>query len=223
MSRAIPQIPVTVCCITRNCLVEAYLTSLLKPHPRLRLLNWERYERLSPVARRDTVFVIDQRGLEIPLCECLKKLKDFCPAAKFLVLDYEKSKQEILRQLVMGTQGFVPHAKVSGVLSQAILCVAAGQLWVPPEVQQEFFCEIGHILRRDVHSRQTTTPREDEILELVRRRLSNREIADLLKIRVSTVKFHVANIFSKLNANNRRELADSPFAGLPLGSLKQGP
>jgi len=40
----------------------------------------------------------------------------------------------------------------------------------------------------------------------VRRRLSNREIADLLQIRVSTVKFHLSNILSKMHANNRREL-----------------
>ena len=214
MSRAISQTPVSVCCVTENCLVEAYLGQLLGADRRFRPLNWERYTRLSPTCRRDTVFLVDQCGLDTPLCECLKKLRGDCANAKFLVLGYEKSKEEILRLLVMGAQGYVAHENVSDALARAILCVAAGQLWVPPQVLQEFLCEVGHILRKDVHHRQTPTPREGEILELVRRRLSNREIADLLKIRVSTVKFHVSNIFSKLHASSRRELADAPFRKL---------
>jgi NarL family two-component system response regulator LiaR len=114
----------------------------------------------------------------------------------------------------MGAQGYVAHANVSHVLARAILNIAAGQLWVSQEVLQEFLSEVGRILRKDIHHRQSTTPREDEILELVRRRLSNKEIADLLEIRVSTVKFHISNIFSKMHASSRRELADGSFRKL---------
>src|SRR6266478_9660440 len=169
MSRAISQTPISVCPVTENCLVEAYLCQLLGGDRRFRPLNWERYTRLSPTCRRDTVFVVDQCGLDTPLCECLKKLRGDCANAKFLVLDYEKSKEEILQLLVMGAQGYVEHAKVPDALARAIVCVATGQLWVPQEVLQEFLSEVGRILRKDVHHRQTTTPREYEILELVRR------------------------------------------------------
>lgn len=77
-----------------------------------------------------------------------------------------------------------------------------------PEALHDFLSEVGSVLRKDARARQTTTRREDEILELVRRRLSNREIADLLQIRVSTVKFRLSNILSKLHARNRHDLAD---------------
>lgn len=214
MFRAVLQTPISVCCVTENCLAEAYLGQVLGADRRFRALNWERYTRLSPAGRKDTVFVIDQCGLDAPLYEFLKKLRSDCSNAKFLVLDYEKSKEEILRLLTMGAQGYVAHASVPDALCRAILCVAAGQLWVPQQVLKEFLSEVGRILRKDVHHRQSTTPREDEILELVRKRLSNREIADLLKIRVSTVKFHVSNIFSKMHASSRRELAHTPFRKL---------
>jgi len=144
----------------------------------------------------------------------MKRLRGVSPNAKFLMLDQEKSNEEILRLLVMGAQGYVAHAKVRKNLLRAILCVAAGQLWAPTEVQKEFLSEVGRILRKDIDHRQATTPREDEILELVRRRLSNREIAELLRIQVSTVKFHISNIFSKLHASNRRELVGGPFRKL---------
>jgi NarL family two-component system response regulator LiaR len=214
MSRAIPQTSISVCSVTENCLIAAYLGQLLSADQRLNPLSWERFNRLSSTCRRDTVFLIDQCGSATPLCECLKKLRGDCPNAKFLVLDHQKSNEEILRLLILGAHGYVANANVSNALTRAILCVAAGQLWVPQEVLQEFLCEAGRILRKDARHRQTTTPREDEILELVRRRLSNREIADLLEIRVSTVKFHVSNIFSKMHASSRRELADVPFRKL---------
>ncbi len=101
------------------------------------------------------------------------------------MLDGHKAKEEIVRILMMGAHGYVSHTDA------------------PSPV---FVATVRSVLRKDTQARQTTTPREDEILELVRRRLSNREIADLLQIRVSTVKFHLSNILSKMHANNRREL-----------------
>jgi DNA-binding NarL/FixJ family response regulator len=211
MSRAASQTPISVCCVTENCLAEAYIVQLLGGDRRFRLINWGRDAQLSPTSQRETVFVIDECGVNTPLCECLKKLRSDCANPKFLVLDYEKAKQEILRLLVIGAHGYVAHPNVRDSLVRAIQCVAVGQLWVPQDVLQEFLREVGRILRKDIYDRQTTAPREDEILELVRRRLSNREIADLLKIRVSTVKFHVSNIFSKMHASSRRDLAVAPF------------
>ena len=50
------------------------------------------------------------------------------------------------------------------------------------------------------------TPREIQVLHLVRRRLSNKEIAQLLAICESTVKFHVSNILGKLQVGSRQDL-----------------
>lgn len=98
----------------------------------------------------------------------------------------------------MGTEGFAAHSNVSEALSRAILCVAVGQRSYPSEG----------------YSKANHYSSEGDILELIRKRVSNREIADLLKIRVSTVKFQVSNIFSKMHAPGRRELAADPFSKL---------
>ena len=209
MSRIASQAPLRVCSVGQNCLAEAYLRQLLYADRHLRAFSVREYARLSPASRKNIVFVIDQCGLEIPLCECLRQLREDCLNAKFLVMDHEKPREEIVRLLFMGAHGYVPHADVSGTLIRAILFVAAGHLWVTPEVLHNFLSEVGSVLRKDARARQTTTRREDEILELVRRRLSNREIANLLQIRVSTVKFHLSNILSKLHARNRHDLTDT--------------
>ncbi len=208
MSRTISRPSVQLCLIAQNRLVHAYLGQLFRTDRRLRPLSLEQYARLSPIRRRDTVFVLDQCGLKVPLCECLRQLRENCSNAKFVILDDEQSKEEIVRLLVLGAHGYVSHADARRTLIRAIFSVAADQLWVPEVVLAAFLTEMCRILHKDDRPRETTTPREDEILELVRRRLSNREIADLLRIRVSTVKFHVSKILSKVHACNRGELVE---------------
>jgi ATP/maltotriose-dependent transcriptional regulator MalT len=51
------------------------------------------------------------------------------------------------------------------------------------------------------------TPREIEILTLLTRQLSDKEIASQLVISVNTVRFHLKNIYAKLSVSNRRQAA----------------
>jgi NarL family two-component system response regulator LiaR len=201
---------VQVCVVAQNCLAEAYLCQVLKRERLIRALTLKQCMLSSPLQRRSTVFVVDQCGLEVPLGECLRHLRSRSADPRFLVLDHEKSNEEIVRLLAMGTHGYVPHAEVCHTLVRAILSVAANQFWVPPDAFREFLREAASVLRKDARGSHTTTPRENEILELVRMRLSNREIAELLQIRVSTVKFHLSNILSKMQAKSRRDLRTAP-------------
>jgi DNA-binding CsgD family transcriptional regulator len=50
------------------------------------------------------------------------------------------------------------------------------------------------------------TDREHEVLHLLERRLSNKEIASILRITERTVKFHVGNILDKLNLRSRQQV-----------------
>jgi DNA-binding NarL/FixJ family response regulator len=209
MLHSVSRAPLHICPVAQNCLAEAYLHQLLRADSRFSLLDLKQYASPSRLPSRGVVFVIDHFGLGIPLYDCLKQLRDRSLDAKFLVLDHHKSRDEIVRILIMGAHGYVPHAEASTMLVRAISCIAANRLWVPPDVLSDFLREVNCVLHKEAHARQTTTPRENEILELMRRRLSNREIADLLEISVSTVKFHASNILSKLHAKNRRQLTEA--------------
>jgi DNA-binding NarL/FixJ family response regulator len=63
-----------------------------------------------------------------------------------------------------------------------------------------------------VQVRQIVTAREGEILQLLMRRLSNKDISSLLAISERTVKFHVSNILSKLQVSDRRGLSPDKLA-----------
>jgi NarL family two-component system response regulator LiaR len=199
-----------VCLVAENRLAEAFLRQILRGHPVVRVIGIEQYMRLSPLQRTETIFIVDQCGLEVPLYECLRELRARCANAKFLLLGPRKSKDEIVRSLIMGVQGYIAHTDVSRNLLRAISSVAANQLWVPHEAFQGFLYEAACALRKDAYGRQTVTAREGQILELVRRRLSNREIGERLRIRISTVKFHLSNILSKMNVDSRRQLIERP-------------
>jgi two-component system, NarL family, response regulator LiaR len=205
-----PRAVVQVCLVAQNCLAEAYLYEVLKRERRIRALTLKQFMLVSPLRRRDTVFVVDQCGLEVPLAECLRHLRPRSADPRFLILDHEKSNEGIVDLLAMGAHGYVPHAEVSRTLGRAILFVAANEFWVPRDVFGEFLREAASALRKDPRGPQATTPRENEVLELVRMRLSNREIAEHLQIRVSTVKFHLSNILSKMQAKSRRDLRAVP-------------
>ena len=200
---------VQVCVVAPNCLVEAYLCQVLKGERLIRALNLKQFMLASPRQRRNTIFVVDQCGLGMPLSECLRHLRPRSQDSRFLILDHEKSRDGIVHLLTIGAHGYVPHAEVPRVLVRAIFRVAANELWVPPDAFGDFLREAACVLQKDGRGRQTTL-REKEILELVRLRLSNREIAELLRIRVSTVKFHLSNILSKMHAKCRRDLRALP-------------
>lgn len=209
MSRVDSPTIIQVCSVAQNCLARAYLEQLLRSRSGIYPLKLKECLHCSPSRGKGIVFVIDHFGFKMPLYDCLKQLRSRCPDAKFLVLDQHKSKEEIVRILLMGAHGYIPHAAAPSMLVRAVVSLAANQLWVPPEVLSEFLREVNGLLNKRGQARQTTTPRENEILELMRRRLSNQEIAHLLEISVSTVRFHVSNVLSKLRAKNRRELTES--------------
>jgi two-component system, NarL family, response regulator LiaR len=210
MGQISPRAVVQVCVVAQNCLAEAYLCQVLRGERLLRALTIKQFMLRSPLRRRNTVFVVDQCGLEVPLGECLRRLRPRSADPRFVILDHEKSNEGIVRLLAMGAHGYVPHAEVSRALVRAIFFVAANEFWVPRDAFWQFLREAASVLRKDARDRQTTTPRENEILELVRMRFSNREIAERLQIRVSTVKFHLSNILSKMQAKSRCDLRVIP-------------
>lgn len=197
-----------VCYLSQSCLAEAYLRDTLQRDPLICAVSYAQYERLSPRLRRRAVFVLDEHGLGGSLRESIRRLQASSLDPRFLVLDHGKSQDQIVEVLASGAHGYIPHGEVATKVISAIWSVAANNYWVAPEILHRFLCEVGKAINAGRRLPLVTTPREDEILELVRRRLSNREIADALHIRISTVKFHLSNILSKFHVHSRLALGE---------------
>jgi len=96
----------------------------------------------------------------------------------------------------MGADGWLLQKDVEVCLVLTVRAVIAGMLCVQREVVPAFH-----------EAPAGLTAREAEILALLQRRLSNREIAQAFGLRESTVKWYVARIVDKLGAQSRKDLA----------------
>jgi len=111
------------------------------------------------------------------------------------------------RAMRAGADGVVLDADLAFALVPTVRAVMAGQLAVP------------RALRRQLAPRPLSY-REKEILSLVVRGFTNRQIADTLFLAESTVKTHLSSAFGKLDARSRSEAAAlvlDPDAGFELG------
>lgn len=214
-----PDSKLVVCIIDENPIALAHLLAILQRNRRIRSFTLNALDHESAPHSRPLVFVLDRHGTPLPVIECLRRLKRLYAQAKYIVIDQKQSKSEVYHWLSIGIHGLIAPAELNKDLVNAIRLVSNGTLRIPFDMLQEYV-ERGTSTRR-TDTLQRVTQREAHILELAKYRLTNREIANLLGIRVSTVKFHLSNIFSKLQIPNRHGL-DASGADNKLSVLDNG-
>ena len=146
--------------------------------------------------RPDLVFV-DQLMPGLDGITLTESLKAHWPDARFLVLASRLDGPAVRRITALGASCL--HKSVSPAeLMVAVRAVRRGQRVLSPAVRTAIDRNA-----RQAPLRETLTPRERALLQLMAQGLDNRSISLQLDITVPTVKFHVTNIMAKLNASNR--------------------
>lgn len=118
------------------------------------------------------------------------------PRARIIVLSSYSGDEDIFRALQAGARAYFLKDVKGQELVKAIRAVHAGQRMLPPEIAVR--------LAERVH-RSELSPRELEILKLIAKGRSNKEIALSLTISEGTVRVHASNIFSKLGCSDRAQ------------------
>lgn len=152
-----------------------------------------------------TVVVVDLQDLPYPVSAYLETFQ----GAPFIGLDLQRSISDTASLLMAGFAGFVPYSDVCSSLALAINAVARGDTWTSPEVLRAYVALTSRRAKTTGNGLEVLTPRESQILELLRKRYSNKEMAEFFRISESTIKFHVSNVFAKLNVSRRTDLSRS--------------
>ncbi len=123
---------------------------------------------------------------------------------RVLILTTFDTEDYVLDAIRAGAAGYLLKDVDATELCGVIRRIAAGEAFVQPSVAAKYLRQIAQARRPEV---EELTPRELDVLRLLARGASNREIAEKLFISESTVKNHVNSILGKLQVPNRTRAA----------------
>lgn len=135
----------------------------------------------------------------------IKAILDSSPQTNVIVVGVESDEAAILSWIVRGACGYTTQRATKADLLLAIADAAEGKLHCSPTVARMLTDRVHELASsQDGHGLAASlTAREKEIANLLRLRLSNKEIARRLNIEESTVKSHVHNILGKADEHSR--------------------
>jgi len=158
------------------------------------------------------VFLLDGCSIVVPLGPLSSRLRANSPGSKFLALlaPEQNGEAEMIRLFHWGIDGMlVLDEEWKSELPKAIVALLSNRLWVPSEVLLAFVKVMKTLLDRQLLPGQSLTARESQVLQLLFRSFTNKEIACGLNISERTAKFHVCNVLNKLGLDNRRHFIEA--------------
>jgi two-component system, NarL family, nitrate/nitrite response regulator NarL len=181
----------------------------------------------SVVNHRPAAALIDLDLLAIGGIESVPALRRLAPSVHILLLASRPDDREGLVALKMGARGYCDRNIDPDLLAKAVDVVLKGEIWIGRRLVPQLLEELTTLTMpvpkssvADLDARfARVTPRQRQIVTLLRAGGSNKEIAAQLNVAERTVKAHLSAIFNKLGVSGRLRLAvsvhgqDLPVAG----------
>jgi DNA-binding NarL/FixJ family response regulator len=190
-------------------LMRAGLVELLTADPQIEIIGQastgrqavEQARRLAP-----DVVLMDVRMPDLDGISATGELSRTTPAARVLILTTFEQDDYIFGALRAGASGFLVKRARPEELIAAVHTIAAGDSLLSPSVTRRVIDRMAQQPTPELADQaklEALTPREREVLELIARGLSNREMAAALAVEESTIRTHVKRILMKLDLRDR--------------------
>lgn len=205
---------IRVLLIEDNRLLREGITAMLNEQSDIKAVsttgNGDAFDKAKKIKPQVVLLDLGLRSQNsLRIAETIKK--EF-PRTEIVVMDLIPVQAEIVEFVKAGVSGFILKDATIDDFLHTIRLVAEGKKVLPPSLTGSLF---SHIVEYAVQSGKADrlmkavklTKREHEIVDLIARGMSNKEIAGELNVAVHTVKSHVHNTLEKLALHTRLELA----------------
>jgi DNA-binding NarL/FixJ family response regulator len=190
-------------------LMRAGLVELLADEPAIEIVGQaatgreavERARQLAP-----DVVLMDVRMPDLDGIGATREVVQAAPAARVLILTTFEQDDYVFGALRAGASGFLLKRARPEELIAAVHTIAAGEALLSPSVTRRVIDRMAQQPTPELAGQAKLdglTPREREVLQLIARGLSNREIAAALAVEESTIRTHVKRILMKLALRDR--------------------
>jgi DNA-binding NarL/FixJ family response regulator len=205
--------PIRVLIVDDHALFRRGLELVLAGEPDLEIVGeaghgLEAIERAAEL--QPHVVLMDVRMPGVAGIEATRLIRQAQPATKVVMLTSSEDEEDLFASVRAGATGYLLKEVSIDEVADAVRAVARGQALVTPSMASKLLGEFNVLSRRvDVQhgSAPRLTDREVEVLRLVAKGMSNKDIAGELVIAENTVKNHVRNILEKLQMKSRMEAA----------------
>jgi two-component system, NarL family, response regulator NreC len=149
---------------------------------------------------------ISMPGLTGGGIEVTRRLRALAPDIAVLILTVHEDETLLREAIQAGASGYVVKRAAEAELISAIQAVARGDMYIHPAMTRMLLTGLAtpKAARSDVA--EPLTQREIDVLRLLAKGYTNRQIAETLSVSVRTIEGHRANLMDKLNAHSRVEL-----------------
>jgi DNA-binding NarL/FixJ family response regulator len=191
--------PIRILIVDDHPVVQVGLTSMLNTHDGIEVIG-------SASGGREALKMLEQRSPHILLLdlrmpgmngiETLQAMQKMKSTARAIVLTSFETDENIYRAVQAGAQGYLLKDTSEQQMLEAIRSVHAGKRFIPSEIAARL---------ADRMLRSNLTARELEILTMLAKGLTNKQIGSALNISENTVRNHLKCVMSKLEVSDRTE------------------
>jgi DNA-binding NarL/FixJ family response regulator len=205
--------PIAISIVSNSCLLREGLVALLRTHIDITLVAayvgepWPATELVNPPGH---MILVDS---SIGQTAALAWTRFWCcqrPPAAVIMLELTEDYERILACIEAGAHSYTLRGAGPAEVANAMMLVSQGQAQCSPDITAYLFRRLSRLRAQNETSYSTLMPltsREQEVLQLVARGYSNKDIAAQLCITLRTTKQHVHNILHKLELKHRYEAA----------------
>ncbi|MBP6286469.1 MAG: response regulator transcription factor [Ferruginibacter sp.] len=204
--------PVKVSIVEDLAEVREGLADLVRSDKELLLLdNFEDAESAAeklPAIQPDIV-IMDINLPGMSGIDCIKKIKEKCPATQFMMFTVYENDEKVLKALQAGATGYLLKRTHPERILESIKELNQGGSPMSSNIARKLVNIF--LTEKKVTKKEMLSERENEVLQLLADGLLYKEIADRLHIVHGTVRQHIHNIYEKLHVQNRTEAVNKYF------------